>query len=222
MRSTDFIKIAPSILSADFALLDSEIKSVASADLLHVDVMDGLFVPNITIGIPVVKSIRKHTDMTLDVHLMIDRPIRYVEDFAKAGADILTIHAESDTFENTFAALARIKDLGMMAGLAFRPHTDMLQYTMLYQVLDYMVIMGVEPGFGGQAFMEDTPARIRTAKSLLEITNTECEIEVDGGVNVHTASLCASAGAGILVAGSAVFGAPDRAQAIADIRNLGM
>ena len=220
MRTGEVLKIAPSILSADFACLNDEIKEVASADLLHVDVMDGLFVPNITIGAPVVKALRKHTDMLLDVHLMIDRPVRYINDFLAAGSDIITVHAEADEYGEILRALSMIRDAGRMSGLALKPGSDMIRYSALFQYSDIIVIMGVEPGFGGQKFMEDTPSRIRAARSLLSMTNPDCEIEVDGGVNVSTASLCAAAGADILVAGSAVFGAQDRGAAIRNIRNV--
>lgn len=214
------VRIAPSLLSADFSNLKDEIASVSSAEMLHIDVMDGMFVPNITIGMPVVKSLREHTDMLLDVHLMIDKPVRYVKQFAEAGADIITVHAESDSFEETLRAITIIKDMDKYAGLAIKPGTDLAEYMFLFGYIDVLTIMTVEPGFGGQSFMYDMLPKIRTAKSLLSRTNPDCDIEVDGGINIETADLCVTAGAQILVAGSSIFSAPDREEVITALRNI--
>ncbi|MEL4106074.1 ribulose-phosphate 3-epimerase [Oscillospiraceae bacterium WX1] len=212
------VKIAPSILSADFTRLGDEIKSVQSADYLHFDVMDGVFVPNISIGIPVLKSVRRATDMTLDVHLMMTEPVRYIDDFIAAGADIVVIHTEADTPEKTAEALARIRQLGKKAGLSIKPKTppeDLLPYL---DRLDMILVMTVEPGFGGQKFMADMLPKIAFLRRELDARQLACELAVDGGVDAVTAPLCIAAGANVLVAGSAVFGAADRASMITKLR----
>ena len=213
------IKIAPSILSADFANLERDIHRVSSADWLHVDVMDGCFVPNITIGVPVVKSIRKCTDMFLDVHLMIDKPVRYIEAFAQAGADLLSVHLEADHPTGIAAALERMEACGVKKGVALRPITKaeaVLPY--LERGLDLVLVMTVEPGFGGQAFMDAQLDTIRQVRELIEQYNPACRLEVDGGVSPKTAAAVLAAGADTLVAGSAVYGAADPAAAIAALR----
>lgn len=213
------VKIAPSILSADFCSLGRDIDAVASADWLHVDVMDGLFVPNISIGVPVVKSIRTHTDMFLDVHLMIERPGRYVSAFAKAGADLLSLHLESDTPENLHAALDEMDELGVKKGVVLKPATPAeaaLPY--LKRGLDLVLVMTVEPGFGGQAFMADQLPKVSALKNYVNQYCPSCLVEVDGGVNAETAGLCRDAGADVLVAGSAIYGADDVPAAIAALR----
>ena len=211
-------KIAPSILSADFTCLGQEIRSIATADYLHFDVMDGLFVPNISIGIPVLESVRKITDMTLDVHLMIDRPHRYVERFAEAGADLVVFHLEADGPEDIRTALRTVRAGGKRAGLAVKPATPAEELIPYLPEIDLALVMTVEPGFGGQRFMEDMLPKVRLLRRIVDTEELPCEIEVDGGVNPTTAALCREAGADVLVAGSDVFRAKDRAGRIAQLR----
>lgn len=205
-------KIAPSILSADFANLERDIRSMADnqADWVHVDVMDGLFVPNISIGIPVVKSLRPVTDLPLDVHLMIDRPIRYVERFCQAGADYLTIHVEADTQDNTLAALDRIATLGVKPAISLKPGTPAEAAKPFLAKCAMILVMTVEPGFGGQKFMEDMMPKLRTLRSWLDSVNPGCLLEVDGGIDTVTAPICKESGAEVLVTGSAYFKAADK------------
>ena len=206
-------KIAPSILSADFANLEAAIHNIEEngADWVHVDVMDGIFVPNITIGIPVVAALRKVTDLPLDVHLMIDRPVRYVEDFVKAGADYMTIHVEADQPQNTLEALDKIHALGCKAGIVLKPKTPVEAAIPYLEKCDLILIMTVEPGFGGQSFMADMMPKLEQLREWLEDVNPDCLLEVDGGVDAKTHSVCKEAGAQVLVAGSAYFKAEDRA-----------
>ena len=214
------VKIAPSILSADFVRLADEVGEIraAGADYVHVDVMDGLFVPNITIGIPVVKSLRKATDMFLDVHLMIDRPHRYVGKFCDAGADLVCFHVEADEPQDILSALDEIKEKGKLAALSLKPRTPASVILPYLDKLDMVLVMTVEPGFGGQSFMADMLPKIRGISALIKEYRPACELEVDGGIDDGTAPLVVDAGANVLVAGSAVFGKPDRAAAIAGIR----
>ena len=205
------VKVAPSILSADFVNLERDICALkeTGADYVHVDVMDGLFVPNITIGIPVVAAIRRITDMPLDVHLMIDRPLRYVDDFCKAGSDLLTVHVEADTQENTLAALKRIRENGVRAAISVKPKTPAEAVLPFLPYCDLILVMTVEPGFGGQSFMQDMMPKLKTIRGYIDAQNPGCELEVDGGVNAETARLCRENGANVLVAGSAYFKAAD-------------
>ena len=207
-------KIAPSILSADFANLERDIRNIEEngADFVHVDIMDGIFVPNISIGIPVVKAIRPVTKLPLDVHLMIDRPIRYVEEFVKAGADFVTIHVEADQPQNTLAALDKIHELGCKAGIVLKPKTPAEAAIPYLEKCDMVLVMTVEPGFGGQSFMADQMGKVAKLKEWLADINPDCLIEVDGGVDAKTQTVCKEAGANVLVAGSAYFKASDRAE----------
>ena len=214
-------KIAPSILSADFANLEAAIHNIEEngADWVHVDVMDGIFVPNITIGIPVVAALRKVTDLPLDVHLMIDRPVRYVEDFVKAGADYVTIHIEADQPQNTLEALGKIHTLGCKAGIVLKPRTPVEAAIPYLEKCDLILIMTVEPGFGGQSFMADMMPKLEQLKEWLEDVNPDCLLEVDGGVDTNTHTICKEAGADVLVAGSAYFKAEDRAAFVKLVQN---
>ncbi len=212
------IKIAPSILSADFANLERDIRRVSSADWLHVDVMDGHFVPNITIGVPVVKSIRKCTDFFLDVHLMIEKPARYVEAFAKAGADLLSVHLEADGPAGIAEALRAMDDCGIKKAVALRPITAPRAILPYLEQLDMVLVMTVEPGFGGQAFMDSQLDTIAQVRSLIDRVNPSCWLEVDGGINAKTAPRVIQAGADTLVAGSAVYGAADPSVVISALR----
>ena len=214
------IKVSPSILSADFVNLERDIRALSSAgaDYVHVDVMDWLFVPNITIGIPVVAAIRKITELPLDVHLMIDRPIRYVDDFCKAGSDILTIHVEADTEENTLAALKRIRENGVRAAISVKPKTPAEAVLPFLPYCDLILVMTVEPGFGGQSFMEDMMPKLRKIRTFIDAQKPDCELEVDGGINEITARICRENGANVLVAGSAYFKHPDKKEFVRKLK----
>lgn len=212
------IRIAPSILSADFARLAEEIRSVeeGGADWLHVDVMDGRFVPNITIGPPVVAAIRPVTKLPLDVHLMIADPDRYIPAFAKAGADIISVHAEACV--HLHRTIHFIKEQGVKAGVVLNPHTPVETIRHIIVDVDLVLLMTVNPGFGGQAFIPSVVPKIREVARLAGEQNKALDIEVDGGVNAKTAPLCAEAGANVLVAGSAIYNEADRAAAIRALR----
>ena len=215
------IKIAPSILSADFNKLGSEIEEIKAggANYIHFDVMDGNFVPNISMGIPVLKSIRRNTDMFIDAHLMIDRPVRYAEGFCHAGADLVTLHVESDTAEKIGEAIDIIKACGKKAGLSLKPKTPASAVYPFLDRLDLVLVMTVEPGFSGQKFMPDQLPKIKEIRDRIDALQLDCELEVDGGVNNETAKLAKEAGANVLVAASAIFGHDDRAGQISALRN---
>lgn len=214
------IKIAPSILSADFANLQRDIERIATADYVHVDVMDGLFVPNISIGIPVVKSIRPVTGLPLDVHLMIDRPVRYVEQFCDAGADIVTCHVEADSRENILEALSRIHAKGKRAGVVLKPGTSATAVLPFINQVEMILVMTVEPGFGGQKFMPGALDKLKTLRAECDARGLSPWLEVDGGVDAVTGPQCVAAGANLLVAGSAVFGKADMAGAVRGLKGL--
>jgi ribulose-phosphate 3-epimerase len=214
------IKIAPSILSADFSKLGEEIKAVeaAGADYIHVDVMDGHFVPNITIGPLVVQSIRPVTKLPLDVHLMIENPDQYIEAFAKAGADIITVHVEAT--RHLHRTIQLIKKQGVKAGVVINPATPVDSIKHIINDIDLVLLMTVNPGFGGQSFIEGVVPKIREIADLVKTHGLDVEIEVDGGVNPETAPLCIEAGANVLVAGSAIYGKKDLKDAIRSIRGV--
>ena len=212
-------KIAPSILSADFARLGEEVKAVekAGADYIHVDVMDGHFVPNITIGPLVVEGVNKATDLPLDVHLMIENPDQYINDFAKAGADIICVHVEA--VNHLHRSVQLIREAGCKTAVALNPATPLESIKYIMDDLDMVLIMTVNPGFGGQKFIPGTLPKIRDLRDMIIKRNLDIDIEVDGGVNSKTIGEISSAGANVFVAGSAVFNADDYKKAISVIRN---
>lgn len=212
------VKIAPSILSADFSKLENEIKKVeqAGADLLHIDIMDGHFVPNLTFGPPVVSSIRKVSKLPFDVHLMINNPDAFLSEFVRAGADMITIHAE--TAPHLHRLLQTIKDYGIRSGIALNPATSISVVEEVLDMTDMVLIMSVNPGFGGQKFIPSSISKIARLKKMIEDRRLNIDIEVDGGINQQNAQPAIQAGANILVAGSAVYGAADMAGAIKNIR----
>ncbi len=214
------VKIAPSILSADFSRLAEEIIDVekGGADYIHVDVMDGHFVPNITIGPLIVQAIRPVTKLPLDVHLMIEQPDRYIPAFVEAGADLLSVHAEA--CPHLHRTIHLIKSNGVKAGVVLNPHTPVSMIEHVIEDVDLVLLMTVNPGFGGQAFIPSVIKKIQQVSSILKERNLQVEIEVDGGNNAETAKLCVEAGANVLVAGSAIYNQKDRKQAIKFIRGM--
>ena len=204
--------LSPSILAADAMNMQKDLESAAQAGAkwLHIDVMDGLFVPNLSFGYSTVKAIRGISPLVLDVHLMIEKPIRYVEHFCKAGSDILTIHVEADTPENTKAALEQIRAMGVKPGIVLKPKTPAEALAPYLPLVDLVLVMTVEPGFGGQKFMADMMPKVKQLRAMLDEVNPSCHLEVDGGVDLVTGQVCKENGADVLVAGSAFFGSKDR------------
>lgn len=211
-------QIAPSLLAADFADLTTQISSVENADMLHIDVMDGHFVPNIAIGVPTVRSIRKITDMFFDVHLMVEDPLFYSEVFINAGADLISFHIESDC--DSHEVIRHIKSKGKKAAVALRPMTDIQAVAEFIAEVDMVLVMAVEPGFGGQEFMPEVLDKIKQVAEIRDRCNTACTIQVDGGINLETAKLCADAGADILVAGAFVFGHENPRKCVENLKNV--
>lgn len=212
------IQIAPSILSADFTKLGVDLDAIATADMVHFDVMDGAFVPNISYGMPICKAVNQYTDMFLDTHLMIEKPARYIEDFAKAGADLISVHLEADGPRGIEDALNEMERCGVKKAVALRPITSPKAILPYIERLDMVLVMTVEPGFGGQSFMMDQLDVIRQCRELIDWYNPSCLLEVDGGINFKTAPLVKAAGANVLVAGSGIYGQEDRAAAIQALR----
>lgn len=212
--------IAPSILSADFANIQRDVEMInnSEADWFHVDIMDGVFVPNISFGFPVVSAIKKHAKKPLDVHLMIVEPDRYLEQFKNAGADVLTVHIEACT--HLHRTIHAIKQLGMKAGVAVNPHTSVSLLEDIIADIDLVCLMSVNPGFGGQKFIENTYHKIQKLREMSKVKNPNLIIEIDGGVGTQNAALLIQAGANVLVAGNAVFAAADAKAMISDLKNI--
>lgn len=215
------VEIAPSLLSADFTRLAEAIETVSSggATILHVDVMDGHFVPNITIGFPVVRSLRKATKLTIDTHLMIEEPGRYAVEFVKAGADMVSIHVEADP--HIHRTLTAIREAGAKAGIAINPGTSLSVLDDCIKYADFVLLMSVNPGFGGQSFIENSLDRLRRLRAMIQEKGLATRIEIDGGIDENNVAEVTGAGAEILVAGTAVFGKEDPAAAVRNLLDLG-
>ena len=211
--------VAPSILSADFANLQQDLEEMRASGVTwaHVDIMDGHFVPNISIGIPVVESLRKVTDLTLDVHLMITEPIRFAQRFCSAGADLVTVHLEADTADQIHETLSQIRAMGVKTGISIKPGTPAEALEPFLTEVDLILVMTVEPGFGGQRFMEDMMPKLRWLRDRLAQVNPGCLLEVDGGIDANTAPIVKENGASVLVSGSAYFKNPDKAAFVREL-----
>ena len=211
--------LSPSILAADAMNLQRDLTDTAmqGAKWLHIDVMDGLFVPNLSFGYTTVQGIRRFSDLVLDVHLMIEKPIRYIEHFCKAGADYLTIHVEADTPENTKAAIEKIRSFGVKPGIVVKPKTPAESIAEYIPLVDMVLVMTVEPGFGGQKFMADMMPKVQKLRQMIDKMNPACYLEVDGGVDLDNAKICKEHGANVLVAGSAFYKAADKKAFVAQI-----